>query len=62
MSGILLDLLDERYDVMHTRVTMPVANINELAIKQVKVLIIPRKNRQHSVYLTQSPSCSQSDQ
>lgn len=36
MSGISFDLLNERYDVIHTRVTMPIANINEIASKRVR--------------------------
>lgn len=36
MSGISLDLLNERYDVIHTRATMPIANINEIASKRVR--------------------------
>lgn len=55
---IILDLLDEKPDVTHTRVTMAFASINETASERVKVLIIPQKNKQHSVYLPQSHSCS----
>lgn len=57
-NSIVLDLLDETPDVTHARVTVAFASINETASERVKVLIIPRKNKQHSVYLPQSRSCS----